>query len=99
MLCKLTVFWSLPLTTPRKFAEYSERMKIAKCQRCDGERLEPGSLGSFGLTFRPANTKFLTLSTNDVGVQANMCLDCGLIQLVGDLRKAQTLSGSPQKPH
>lgn len=74
-------------------------MDSPTCHRCGGTRLEPGSLGSFGLTFRPANTKFLTLRTNDVGVQANMCVDCGMIQLVGDVRKAQSLKGESQRPH
>lgn len=68
-------------------------------QRCGGSRLEPGTLGSFGLTFRPSNTKFLTMQTNDVSVAANMCVDCGLIEFVGDARKAQKLMGDHLKPH
>lgn len=74
-------------------------MEEHRCHRCGGVRLEPGSLGSFGLTFRPSNTKFLTMQTNDVLVAANMCVDCGLIQLVGDSRKVQKLMGEPVKPH
>jgi ferredoxin-like protein FixX len=70
-----------------------------KCHRCGSARLEPGSLSPVSVTFRPANTRFLTLRTNDVDVQANMCLDCGLLQLVGDVRKAQLLAGESQKPH
>lgn len=74
-------------------------METKPCHRCGGNRVEPGSLGSFGLSFRPANTKFLTMKSNDVKVDANMCLDCGLIELVGDARKAQSLMGDHLKPH
>ncbi len=70
-----------------------------KCHRCGSTKLEPGSLSPVSLTFRPANTKFWTMRTNDVKVLANMCLDCGLMQLVGDVKKAQTLAGEAQMPH
>ncbi len=69
------------------------------CIRCGSSKLESGSLGSFGLTFRPANTKFLTMKTNDVRVESNMCIDCGTIELVGDVRKAAPLVGDKAKPH
>ncbi len=69
------------------------------CTRCGGANLEPGTLGSFSLTFRPSNTNFLTLKTNDVTIKTNMCLDCGLIEFIGDLRKAQSLAGQREKPH
>lgn len=70
-----------------------------KCHRCGSTRLEPGALSPVSVTFRPANTKFLTLRTNDVPVKANMCLDCGMLQLVGDVKKAQALAGQTQTPH
>ncbi|HYE62134.1 MAG TPA: hypothetical protein VD997_09065 [Phycisphaerales bacterium] len=70
-----------------------------KCIRCGGTRLEPGALGSFSLTFRPKNTPFLTMASNDVAVDANMCLDCGTVEFVGDVVKARKLMGERAKPH
>ena len=70
-----------------------------KCPICDSIRLEPGSIQSTGrIYFRPENTKFLTLATNDVPLLANICLDCGHVMLVGDLRKANQLLDKA-KPH
>ncbi len=65
----------------------------ARCRRCGGQRLEPGSMQSTGkLYFRPANTKFLTLKTADVPIRANICLDCGAVELLGDVSKARALT-------
>lgn len=70
-----------------------------KCLICDSIRLEPGSIRSTGrIYFRPENTKFLTTTTNDVPLLANICMDCGHVMLVGDLRKADRLLGKA-KPH
>jgi hypothetical protein len=64
-----------------------------RCLRCGGERLEPGSLaGRVGLSFYPANSTFWTLSPT-VAIQAFLCLDCGNIELVGDVKKAESLVG------
>jgi hypothetical protein len=63
------------------------------CLRCGGERLEPGSLAARGgLSFYPANSTFWTLSPS-VAIQAFLCLDCGNLELVGDVRKAESLVG------
>jgi predicted nucleic-acid-binding Zn-ribbon protein len=65
-----------------------------KCLRCGSANLEPGALQSTGqLYFRAENTKFFTFQTGDVIVRANICVDCGSIELVGDVRKAQSLVG------
>jgi len=70
-----------------------------KCPACDSTLLEPGSIQSTGrIYFRPENTRFLTLGTNDIPVVANLCANCGHIMLVGDLRKANKLLGKA-KPH
>jgi ferredoxin-like protein FixX len=42
--------------------------------------------------FKPDNTKLLPLFGNKVEVRANICLDCGTIELVGDADKAQSLA-------
>ena len=39
------------------------------------------------------NAKFFTLQSGDVSVKANICVDCGAIELIGDVRKVQALIG------
>jgi hypothetical protein len=41
--------------------------------------------------FRPDNVSFFALQTADLAVQGFMCLDCGNIELVGDVKKARSL--------
>ena len=63
-----------------------------KCLRCGGAYLEPGRVQGVGqLYFRPKNVKFFSLHTADVPVEASICTDCGAIDLIGDIHKAQTL--------
>lgn len=63
------------------------------CLRCGGTNLEPGAVESTGrICFRPENARFLTLSTGNVPVKANICLDCGTIDFVGDVSKARKLT-------
>jgi hypothetical protein len=55
--------------------------------------MEPGGLAARGsLSFYPANTTFWTLSPS-VSVQAFLCLDCGHLELIGDVQKAEALVG------
>ena len=69
-------------------------MEPKKCLRCGGTKLEPGAIQSTGsIYFRPTNSSFWSFQTVDVPVQANMCLDCGTVELVGDVRKAESLVG------
>jgi len=64
-----------------------------RCLRCGGERREPGSLAARGgLSFYPANSTFWTLSPW-VDVQAFLCLDCGHLELVGDVKRTEELVG------
>ena len=64
------------------------------CLRCGGKSLEPGVIQSTGkIHFRATNTKIMTFQTSDVGIHANICLDCGTLDLVGDFKKAQSLTG------
>lgn len=64
-----------------------------RCLRCGGERMEPGGLATIGgLAFHPANSTFWTLQPN-VAIQAFLCLDCGTLELVGDVKKAEALVG------
>ena len=58
------------------------------CCRCGGHNLEPGSVQSAGdVSFRPGNSRFLTLLPGNVTLTATMCMDCGTIELAGDVRK------------
>jgi hypothetical protein len=55
--------------------------------------MEPGSMLSRGrLHFRPANSTFWTLQP-DVAIQAFICLDCGTVELVGDVKRVEALVG------
>jgi ferredoxin-like protein FixX len=35
----------------------------------------------------------MTFQTSDIAIEANICLDCGTLDLVGDAKKAQSLTG------
>jgi hypothetical protein len=55
--------------------------------------MEPGDVHAAGwLSFRPANSTFWTLQPN-VAIQAFLCLNCGNLELVGDVKKAEALVG------
>ena len=68
--------------------------KEKTCLRCGGSNLEPGVIQSTGrIHFRATNTKIMTFKTSDISIDANICLDCGTLDLVGDVKKAQSLTG------
>jgi hypothetical protein len=43
------------------------------------------------MSFRPSDSKFLTLQTGDVMTKAIMCRTCGVIEIVGDVAKLSRL--------
>jgi hypothetical protein len=47
------------------------------------------------LTFRPDESRFMTLETGEVMTKGMMCGDCGLIEIVGDVSKLRRLTGLP----
>jgi predicted nucleic-acid-binding Zn-ribbon protein len=66
-----------------------------KCFSCGGTNIHKGTLHSTGkIHFRPSDAKFLKLKTADIEVYANMCLDCGSINLMGDIEKAKKVTDS-----
>ena len=68
--------------------------KEKTCLRCGGANLEPGIIQSTGrIHFRATNTKIMTFQTSDVKIDANICMDCGTLDLVGDFKKAHSLTG------
>jgi len=63
-----------------------------KCLRCGGTNFEPGSIQSSGrICFRPKKANFLSTKTADVCVEANICIDCGHIECIGDAKKTKLL--------
>ena len=63
-----------------------------KCLRCGGTNLEPGSIQSTGkVWFRPQKAKFLSTKVADVWIKANICIDCGHMEFVGDAKKTKLL--------
>jgi len=47
-------------------------------------------------SFRPQESKFLTLETGDVMTKALMCRTCGVIEIIGDVNKLRRLTGDPE---
>ena len=65
---------------------------MASCGRCGGVLVAGGALYSaVRMSFRPSDSKFLTLQTGDVMTKAMMCRDCGVIEIVGDVAKLSRL--------
>ena len=68
------------------------------CSRCGSSKLESGRVQSTGrLHFHFENPRFLTMHTGYVPIVSTMCLDCGNIDLVGEVTKARKLSKKEQK--
>ena len=66
------------------------------CPRCGGDAFAPGALISAVRTsFRPQDSKFLTLETGDVMTKASMCRGCGLVEIIGDVAKLKRLTSEP----
>jgi hypothetical protein len=62
------------------------------CMRCGSAKLAAGWVQSTGkVCFRPDKAKFIVPKTADVPVDGRMCLECGAIELVGDVKKARSL--------
>lgn len=69
---------------------------MATCSRCGGDSFAPGAMISAVRTsFRPQDTKFMTLETGDVMTKAMMCRSCGVIEIVGDVNKLRRLTSEP----
>jgi len=70
---------------------------MATCYRCGGETLSMGALFSgIRTSFRPQDSKFLTLETGDVMTKATMCRSCGVIEIIGDVNKLKRLTSEPE---
>jgi len=63
-----------------------------KCLRCGSVELVEGGVLSTGKAyFKPSNVKFSITQTSAVAMNGMMCLECGNIELVGDVKKARLL--------
>jgi hypothetical protein len=64
------------------------------CTRCESTNLELGVLNNprGEITFRLSKSPFFTLISPEVRVNAIMCLDCGAIELAGDIAKAREVA-------
>ena len=75
--------------------EVKQMSREKKCLRCGSTKNTSGWMQSTGkLYFRPDHVKFLTAMTADISVNCSMCLECGAIEMAGDLNKAQSLNKS-----
>ena len=68
-------------------------MDKSKCSRCGGETVSGGLTQAKGLVenakFHPDDAPFFSLVSSNIEVSARMCLDCGFIELWGDVDKAR----------
>ena len=62
------------------------------CYRCGGEMAAGALFSAVRTSFRPQDSKFLTLATGDVMTKATMCRDCGVIEIIGDVNKLRHLT-------
>jgi predicted nucleic-acid-binding Zn-ribbon protein len=63
-----------------------------KCIRCGSTKFSTGWVQSTGkMYFRPDKAKFFSTRTSDLGVSGRMCMECGFLELVGDLEKAKSV--------
>jgi hypothetical protein len=70
---------------------------MGNCSRCGGE-MSPGAMFSaMRVSFRPQDSKFLTLETGDVMTKAAMCRDCGVVEIIGDVNKLRRLTAEPDQ--
>lgn len=69
---------------------------VRACARCGSQMTSAGALYSaVRLSFRPQDSRFMTLETGDVMTKAMMCRDCGAIEIIGDTNKLRRLTGAP----
>lgn len=70
------------------------------CNCCGADKLIAGQVQSTGaIYFRPTDVPFLTLTSPNIRVNANMCLGCGAIQLVGEVEQARRVLGMSSELH
>ena len=67
-----------------------------KCLRCGSTNLVPSEIQSTGKIYaRPMRAKLAAIFMTGVIVDANICFDCGHVELVIDAAKAKSLMKKP----
>lgn len=62
------------------------------CLRCGGTNLQPGDVQSTGKIYaRPHSAKLATVFLTGALVNADICFDCGHVELAVDTNKAKSL--------
>ena len=63
------------------------------CSGCGGSSLESGKVQSTGrMHFHFSDPRFFTTYTSYVPIVSTMCLDCGKIELIGEVSKARKIA-------
>lgn len=63
-----------------------------KCMKCGSSNCALGKMRTTGgLSFLPEDSKFMSLQVGDAPVNGLMCLDCGFVELNGDVKKATSM--------
>ena len=66
-----------------------------KCLRCGGTDFAAGSIQSSGkVIFRVSKARFITSRTNTITVDAMLCMNCGHMDFIGDVKKARQLTAA-----
>ena len=70
-------------------------MQNLKCSQCGSSKLETGKISSAIAqpTFQPDKYKLLAVNV-DITLKPFMCLDCGVVVMVGDVKKLRKISKS-----
>lgn len=76
---------------------FTHEAKTSACPHCGSGDLQPGKF-STGMVFRPDNAPFLSMTTAEIPVRANMCMDCGRLDFVADVDRAAKVMKRPAKP-
>lgn len=63
-----------------------------QCLKCGSTSVADGCIQSTGkVSFRVKDATFITARTSYVPVNANLCVDCGHVELVGNTERAKML--------
>ena len=71
-------------------------MNRNQCLRCGGELADGALYSAVRASFRPQESKFMTLETGDVMTRALMCRQCCAIEIIGDVTKLRRLISDPE---
>lgn len=66
-----------------------EMYELLKCMKCGSRKFTKGRTNA---SFFCTEAKFLKFKFPTVNVSAKMCLDCGFIELTGDVKKVKYLT-------